>query len=141
MWSMIWPLLLIVGSNCFYNICTKSMPEGTNAFGSLTITYLVGAVLSAILFVVSVKPSGVVTEITKINWTSLVLGLAIVGLEVGYVFLYRAGWKVSNGALTANICLAVALLVIGFLLYKEAISIKQVVGIVVCGVGLFLIKG
>ena len=141
MWSMIWPLLLIVGSNCFYNICTKSMPEGTNAFGSLTITYLVGAVLSAILFVVSVKPSGVVTEITKINWTSLVLGLAIVGLEAGYVFLYRAGWKVSNGALTANICLAVALLVIGFLLYKEAISIKQVVGIVVCGVGLFLIKG
>ena len=85
----------------------------------LTITYLVGAVLSAILFVVSVKPSGVASELTKINWTPFVLGIAIVGLEAGYVFLYRAGWKVSNGALTANICLAVALLIIGYLLFQR----------------------
>ena len=141
MWNMIWPLLLIVGSNCFYNICTKSMPEGTNTFGALTITYLVGAIMSAIIFVASVKPAGVMTEISKVNWTSLVLGFAIVGLEAGYVFLYRAGWKISNGALTANICLAIALLIIGVLLYKEAMSAKQVIGIVVCGVGLFLING
>ena len=59
---MIWPLLLIVGSNCFYNICTKSMPERTNTFGALTVTYLVGAVLSAVLFVVSVKPAEVLNE-------------------------------------------------------------------------------
>ena len=141
MWNMVWPLLLIVGSNCFYNICAKSMPEGTNTFGALTITYLVGAVLSAVLFVVSAKPAEVFNEITKVNWTSFVLGLAIVGLEAGYVFLYRAGWKINNGALTANICLAIALLVIGYCLYRETISIKQVTGIIVCGAGLFLING
>ena len=138
---MIWPMLMIVGSNCLYNICTKSMPKETNAFAALTVTYLVGAVLSAVLFLVSVKPVNAVTEITKINWTSFVLGLVIVGLEAGYVFLYRAGWKVSSGALTANICLAVALLVIGYFLYKESISLKQLAGVSVCGVGLFLING
>ena len=141
MWNMIWPLLLIVGANCFYNICTKSMPEGTSPFGSLAVTYLVGAVLSAVLFLVSVKPAEALHEIAKVNWTSFVLGFAIVGLEVGYVFLYRAGWKINNGALTANLCLAVALLIIGFFLYKETISIKQVAGIIVCGIGLFLING
>ena len=31
MWNMIWPLLLIVIFNCFYNICTKSVSEGMNA--------------------------------------------------------------------------------------------------------------
>ena len=137
---MIWPLLLIVGSNCFYNICTKSMPQGMNAFGALTVTYLVGAVLCAVIFVISVKPSGVMAELTKMNWTSFVLGIAIVGLEAGYVFLYRNGWKISNGALTANICLAIALLVIGFIIYKETISVKQIIGVVVCGIGLFLIN-
>lgn len=70
-----------LGSYCFYNICTKSVPEGMNAFGTLTITYLVGAVLSAILFIASVKPSGVVPELSKTNWTPFVLGLAIVGLK------------------------------------------------------------
>lgn len=45
MWNMIWPLLLIVFSNCFYNI----------------------------------------------------------GLEAGYVFLYRAGWKVMNAIIESSI--------------------------------------
>lgn len=43
-------------------------------------------------------------------------------------------------ALTANICLAIALVVIVFLLYKESISIKQVAGITVCGIGLWGLK-
>lgn len=140
MWSMIWPLALIVVSNCFYNICAKSTPENVNTFGALTVTYLIGAALSSILFVSSAGLEGAVTEIRRVNWTSFVLGLSIVGLEAGYVFLYRAGWKVSNGALTANICLAIALIAIGFLLYKETISLRQVAGIVVCGIGLFLIN-
>lgn len=140
MWNMIWPLLLIVMSNCFYNICAKSTPETVNTFGALTVTYLVGAVLSATFFVSSTGPARVIPELYKVNWTSFVLGLSIVGLEAGYVFLYRAGWKVSNGALTANICLAIALLVIGFMLYKETISLRQVCGIIVCGIGLFLMN-
>ena len=140
MWNMIWPLILIVGSNCFYNICTKSIPENLNAFWALTVTYLVGAALSFIIFITSVGPAKAITEINHINWTSFVLGLSIVGLEAGYVFLYRAGWKVSAGSLTANTCLAIALLVIGFLLYKEAVSLKQLLGVAICAVGLSLIN-
>ena len=139
MWNMLWPLLLIVTSNCFYNICTKSMPSNANAFASLTVTYLAGAVLSAILFMAGSGGAHIGEELAKTNWTSLVLSIAIVGLEAGYVFLYRAGWKVSVGAMTANICLAIALLAIGALLYKESITPRQVLGICVCGVGLFLI--
>ena len=140
MWSMIWPLMLIVGSNCLYNICTKSMPEDTNTFGALIITYLTGAVLSAVIFISGTGPARAVAEISHVNWTSFVLGLSIVGLEAGYVFLYRAGWKVNSGSVTANICLAIALVFIGFLLYKETISPRQVLGIVICGIGLFLIS-
>jgi len=139
MWEMLWPLLLIVGSNCFYNICTKSMPKGANTFGALTITYLAAGGVSAALFLASVKPNALLPELGKANWTSYVLGLSIVGIEVGYVFLYRSGWKVSNGALTSSMCLALALLVIGFLVYREHISIKQLAGILVCGLGLLLI--
>ena len=139
MWSMLWPLLLIVAANCFYNICTKSLPENINTFGALIVTYLVGALLAAILFVTSVKPQNILPEMAKINWTSFVLGMAIVALEAGYVFLYRAGWKVSNGSLIANICLAVVLLAIGPLLYHETISLRQIVGVVICAIGLFLI--
>ena len=140
MWSMLWPLLLIVAANCFYNICTKSLPENINTFGALIVTYLMGALLATILFVTSVKPQNIMPEMAKINWTSFVLGMAIVALEAGYVFLYRAGWKVSSGSLIANICLAVVLLAIGPLLYHETISLWQIVGVVICAIGLFLVS-
>ena len=140
MWEMIWPLLLVVLSNTFYNICTKSTPSNVNAFGTLMITYITAAILTGIIFLFLVKPENAIFELSKVNWTSIVLGIAIVGLELGYIFMYRSGWKVSSGALVANICLAIALLFVGAILYGENINVKQVLGIFICIAGLFLIN-
>ncbi|WP_407424770.1 EamA family transporter [Methanobrevibacter sp.] len=62
------------------------------------------------------------------------------GFEVGYVFVYRAGWQVSNATVVANIGLACVLIVVGYLLYKENVSIRQILGIIVCMIGLILIN-
>ena len=80
---------------------------------------LKGMVLSAVMFFVTSDNKNLVAELSKTNWTALALGVAIVGLEFGYVCLYRAGWKISVGTLVANISLACVLLVVGILLYKE----------------------
>ncbi|MCR5347397.1 MAG: EamA family transporter [Fretibacterium sp.] len=136
----IWPLIIIVASNCFYNICTKSTPEGINAFCALVVTYLTAAVITAALFAFEVKPANVWIELSKVNWTSFVLGIAIVGLETGYILLYRAGWKISSGALIANICLAFALIVIGALFYREQITLRHILGIGFCVAGLVLVS-
>ena len=137
---MIWPILLVILSNTVYNICTKSTPGNVNAFGTLMITYAVATILTAVIFVFLVKPENVLTELSRVNWTSLVLGMAIVGLELAYIFAYRAGWKVSSASLVANIGLAIVLIFVGVILYGENISLKQVIGILVCCVGLFLIN-
>ena len=140
MWEMIWPLLLVVLSNTFYNICTKSTPSNVNAFGTLMITYITAAILTGIIFIFLVKPENAIMELSKVNWTSIVLGIAIVGLELGYIFMYRVGWKVSSCALVGNICLAIALIFVGAILYGENITSKQLIGILICCVGLFLVN-
>lgn len=140
MWRLIWPILIVLLSNTFYNVCMKSMPNDVNPFGALMVTYLVAAIISAIIFVYVAGPSNVGAEISKINWTSVVLALAIVGLEVGYVFVYRAGWTVSTASVVANIGLACVLLFVGYFLYRENVSLNQIVGIAVCMVGLILIN-
>ena len=137
---MLWPILLILLSNTVYNICTKSTPGNVNAFGALMITYAVATVFTAVIFVFLVKPENVLTELSHVNWTSVVLGMVIVGLELGYIFAYRAGWKVSSASLVANIGLAIVLIFVGALLYGENISLKQVMGILICCAGLFLIN-
>jgi uncharacterized membrane protein len=68
------------------------------------------------------------------------LGLAIVGLETGFIYLYRAGWKVSIGPLVANSLVALGMIVIGLLFYKESLSLKQIIGIVLCMGGLVLVN-
>ncbi len=50
MFSYIWPIALIVLSNTVYQICAKSVPEGMDPMASLTVTYLVAALASGILF-------------------------------------------------------------------------------------------
>lgn len=139
-WNLIWPILIVILSNTFYNICMKSMPSDVNPFGALMVTYLIAAVISAIIFAYMVGPSNVLFEISKINLTSIILAIAIVGLEVGYVFVYRAGWSVSTASVVANIGLACVLVGVGYLLYKENVSINQILGIIVCMFGLVLIN-
>ncbi|WP_405267133.1 EamA family transporter [Methanobrevibacter sp.] len=139
-WNLVWPILIVILANTFYNVCMKSMPSDVNPFGALMVTYCVAAIISAAIFAFAVGPSNVGAEISKINWTSIILALAIVGLEVGYVFVYRAGWQVSNASVVANIGLACVLLIVGYFLYRENVSIRQILGIFVCMIGLILIN-
>ena len=136
MWNMVWPLVLIVASNSLYHVVAKETPSGANAFLSLAVTYLVAAGVSAALFAVG-SQTALLPELKKLNWATLAMGAAVMGL--GYICLYRVGWKISLGSLVGNILLACVLLVVGVLLYKEAVTLRQIVGMAVCAVGLFLV--
>ena len=139
-WNLIWPILVVIASNTFYNICMKSTPSDVNPFAALMVTYIVSVIITAIIFVFMAKPEHIGSELSKVNWISVILAFALVGLEVGYVFVYRAGWQVSNATVVANIGLACVLIIVGYLLYKENVSIRQILGIIVCMIGLILIN-
>ena len=139
-WNLIWPILVVIASNTFYNICMKSTPSDVNPFAALMVTYIISVIITAIIFVFMAKPEHIGSELSKVNWISVILAFALVGLEVGYVFVYRAGWQVSNATVVANIGLACVLIIVGYLLYKENVSIRQIFGIIVCMIGLILIN-
>ena len=139
-WNLIWPILVVIASNTFYNICMKSTPSDVNPFAALMVTYIVSVIITAIIFVFMAKSEHICSELSKVSWVSVILAFALVGLEVGYVFVYRAGWQVSNATVVANIGLACVLIIVGYLLYKENVSIRQIFGIIVCMIGLILIN-
>lgn len=133
------PICMVIVANVGYNIATKSTPSNANALLSLTITYLTAGFVSFILYNILGHNQKLLVEFSKLNWTSFALGICIIGLEVGYIYTYRVGWKVNTASLVANITLACILVVVGFLLYKETLTPKQILGIAVCLVGLVLI--
>ena len=140
MLSYIWPIALIVLSNTVYQICAKSVPEGMNPFASLTVTYLVGAAVSGILYYALGNHTGLLKEYGKLNWAPIILGIVIVGLEAGYIFAYKAGWQVSRAQVVQSAILAGALLLVGWLRYHEALTWNKIVGVVICMIGLIFIN-
>ena len=140
MLSYIWPIALVVLSNVVYQICAKSVPEGMNPFASLTVTYLVGAAVSAVLFFILGSGGNLIKEYGKLNWAPLVLGIVIVGLEAGWIYAYKAGWQVSTGFIVQSALLAAVLLFVGYFLYHEALTWNKLVGVIVCLIGLAFIS-
>ena len=138
--SMIWPIALVVFSNVIYQICAKGVPKNMDAMASMTITYLVGALCSAIMYFVMNRNGNLLQEYMKTNWSPIFLGVSVVGLEVGFIYAYKNGWPVSTASIVQSAFLAVALLFVGALLYRESISISKIIGVGFCLVGLFFLN-
>lgn len=140
MFNYLWPLALVVMSNVFYQICAKSIPEGMNPLASLTVTYIVGAIVSAVLYYLLYKDANLIREYAMTNWAPIVLGLTVVGLEVGCIFAYKAGWPISTLQIVQASLLGIILIFVGYALYKEALTWNKIAGILICLAGLGLIN-
>ena len=135
-----WPILLVIASNTCYHVCAKSIPSNLNPMASLTVTYLVSAIAALLLCFLLNPGMNLLNEYRQLNWAPVLFGLTLVGLEVGSIYMYKLGWNVSVGALIANIGLAVALLLVGRLVYKEPVTLKQLAGIGLCVGGMILVN-
>ena len=82
----------------------------------------------------------IISEYRKLNWAPFALGIVIIGLEVGLICVYRAGWPVSTAQIVQSAFLAVILLFVGLALYREALTANKIVGMAVCLAGLYIIN-
>ena len=135
-----WPIILVVVCNTVYQVCAKSVPQAMNPLASLTATYAVAALTSAALYYLLGKEPNLAREYARLNWAPFALGIVIVGLEVGFIYAYKAGWAVSTASVVQSAFLAVALIVVGLLVYHEAITWSKIVGIVIVLIGLVFIN-
>lgn len=138
--NMYFPIALIVVSNIFYHVCAKSSPSRMDPFALLVVAYVMCAIISLIMYFITNQGGNIIREFSYTNWTVIVMGLAIVGLEAGNIFMYRVGWNINTGYLLHSAIFAVALLIVGYLIYKEAITVNKVLGVLACLAGIYFIN-
>ena len=138
------PIAIIVLSNVFYHMASKKVPDNTNPFFFVMVSYVVGMVVAFVAFTMSkgdMSLSQAFSEQRKlINWTPMILGISVIGLEVGNVMMYRAGWDVSKGAMYSNMLLALVLFGVGYWFFKDLVDIRQIAGMFLCIAGLYLLS-
>ena len=138
--EMIWPIALVVAANIAYQLCAKAVPKEMDALASLTVTYLVGAACSAALFFFTHRGGSLLQEYAKMNAAPVLLGMSVVGLEVGFIYAYKAGWPVSAFQVSSAAAIATILVFIGYLVYHEAITVNKLIGLALCLTGLFFLN-
>jgi len=131
-------ITLAILSSALYHFVAKSTPSDVNFTVSLLVTYAVAFVVTLLGFFFFPVKNGVMAEIKLLNWASI--GLAVVGIEFGFLLTYRSGWNLGIAAVLTNVVASLILLPVAIFLFKDKISWVNIAGIVVCFVGLIMLN-
>ena len=132
---------LAVLSNLLYHVCQKLTPNSANPALALTVTYGVSVGLCLVLlWTFYPLKTSLRQALDELNWASLALGISLVGLELGFLLAYRAGWNISLAAIAVNAAVTLLLIPVGLAFFKEKLSLVNVAGIVFCILGLVMIN-
>ena len=132
------PVVMIIGGGVLYHVCQKATPQTLDPFLALSISF---GLASLACFALSASREGLSSaQLHRVNWTSIALALALVAIESGYLIGYRAGLKLNLTSFACNNLIALALLVLGTIIYRESFTPRAGVGMVVCVVGLLLLR-
>jgi drug/metabolite transporter (DMT)-like permease len=131
---------LAICSSALYHFTAKSTPSNVNFTVSLLVTYAVAFLVTLIGFLFFPVKQSVMAELQKLNWASFGLAIAIVGIEFGFLLTYRAGWQLGIAAVLVNVVASLILVPVTIFFFKDKISWVNILGILVCLVGLVMLN-
>ena len=134
-----WPLALAVAGMLFYHLGQKSIPKGINPFYATIIAYMVGIAVLAVCAVTLPGNKSFVSSVRESNWAVLAVGVGAASIEVGFLLAYRSGWRISVAAVATNVAVTLMLVPIGIIIFKDHLSLRNVLGLIFCVLGLVLV--
>ncbi len=133
-------ITLAICSSALYHFTAKSTPSNVNFTVSLLVTYAVAFVVVLLtVFFFPIK-SGLAFELKQLNWASIGLAIAIVGIEFGFLLTYRSGWNLGIAAVLVNVVASLILVPVAIFFFKDKISWVNILGILVCLAGLVMLN-
>jgi len=133
-------ITLAIASSALYHFVAKSTPSNVNFTVSLLVTYAVAFIVTLFGFFFFPVKNGVMTEIKQLNWASVGLAIAIVGIEFGFLLTYRSGWNLGIAAVLVNVVASLILVPVAIFLFKDRISWVNILGILICLAGLVMLN-
>ncbi|MEJ2794245.1 EamA family transporter [Iodobacter sp. LRB] len=127
-------ILLAVAGSVIYHLSIKFVPNEINPFLSLSISYGI----ALLLCLPGIYYYGGSRSVQVLNWSVGGVALGILGIELGFLLLYRAGGHLGMSSLMTNAASTLLLLPIGLWFFRESFSITRVLGMGLSLCGLWL---
>ena len=133
-------LLLAIVTTVGYHLVMKLTPAAVNPLLSLAASYTLGAAVFLACYALAPDAPPLREALKPLNWTVFGLVVAVVGLDVAFLMLYRTGFDVSLGQIVTQSAAALILLVAGVALFREKINAANLAGVALCVLGLWLVN-
>ena len=131
---------LTICSVTLYQFTAKSTPTNVNFAVSLLVTYAIAFTATLFTFYFFPIQDGLTAELKRLNWTSVVFGIAALGIELGVLLTYRAGWNLGIAGLLVSVVASLLLVPVAVFVFRDEISSVNVLGIFVCFAGLVMLN-
>jgi len=133
-------ITLAICSSALYHFVAKSTPSNVNFPVSLLVTYSVAFIVTLLGFFFFPATKGISAELKQLNWASFLLAIAIVGIEFGFLLVYRSGWNLGIAAVLVNVVASLILVPVAIFVFKDKLNWVNIVGILVCLAGLVMLN-
>lgn len=133
-------ITLAILSSALYHFVAKSTPSNVNFTVSLLVTYAFAFVVTLLGFFFFPATEGITAELKKLNWASIVLAIAVVGIEFGFLLTYRAGWNLGIAAVLVVVIASLILVPVAIFVFKDKLNWVNIAGILVCLAGLVMLN-
>lgn len=134
------PVLLAIAGGVVYHLAAKSVPRDLTPTLVLIVVYAVALMVSALahLWLPSAPARAPVARFLNPGIVGVGVGAAMI--ELGYILTYRAAWPISTASAVVNGTVAALLVPLGLAVFREHLSIGRVAGLVLCLVGIWLLR-
>ena len=133
-------ITLAIASSALYHFSAKSTPSNVHFPVSLMVTYLVALGMVVVIALFFPARNGLAVELKQLNWASFLLAVAIVGIEFGFLLVYRSGWNLGIAAVLVNVAASLILVPVAIFVFRDRLNWINIVGILVCLVGLVMLN-
>ncbi len=132
-------IILVILCTAMYHVGQKFINQDLNPMVSMTATYSVALIVS-IISIFLFPSKNIADSFRELSWPSYILGIAVFGIETGFLLAYRNGWNINVAPLFSNTISTLILVVFGIFIFKEHLSTVNMIGICLSVVGLILMK-
>jgi drug/metabolite transporter (DMT)-like permease len=133
------PFLLAVAGLATYHVAQKAVPATAHPLALLAVAYATAAIACVAMLPLFTPGQTLREAFGTVPWMVVFVALGMLGLEIGYLLAYRAGWPLSITAVAAGTLVALVLVPVGMAFFKESITLARAGGIVLCLGGLALL--
>ena len=132
-------ITLVVVACVAYQLAQRSMSAAANPFAMVALVYALGILACFALAPLAGRPIGIADVQLLRDWPPWLLGASVVGIEIGYLLVYRAGWSLGASVGITYTLTIVTLAVIGAVFFAEQASPRRVAGLLFALAGLWML--